>query len=235
MGAFAFSGCENLENFDIYNLHVIPAEAFSHCKRLKKVRLGTGISSIESRTFYNCQTLTDINLPDTIKTIKKEAFRDCKSIKSITIPASLKSFGDNAFSYMDSLECINVSTHNKTFTTPDHKILIHDMQQKIVLYACGLKDKSYSLEDYNVQYDELGRGLIRPINTIGEFAFAGAKNLEELTVCGCTQDIESTAFYGCENLKKLNVRAISLFTCPGFHTRDRGRYYNNEFSSIYAF
>lgn len=235
MGAFAFSGCENLENFDIYNLHVIPAEAFSHCKRLKKVRLGTGISSIESRTFYNCQTLTDINLPDTIKTIKKEAFRDCKSIKSITIPASLKSFGDNAFSYMDSLECINVSTHNKTFTTPDHKILIHDMQQKIVLYACGLKDKSYSLEDYNVQYDELGRGLIRPINTIGEFAFAGAKNLEELTVCGCTQDIESTAFYGCENLKKLNVRAISLFTCPGFHTRDRGRYYNNEFSKYKVF
>ena len=109
------------------------------------------------------------------------------------------------------------------------------MQQKIVLYACGIEDKSYSLEDYNVQYDELGRGLIRPINTIGEYAFAGAKHLEELTICGCTQDIESTAFYGCDNLKKLDVRAISLFSCPGFHTRDRGRYYANEFSKHKVF
>lgn len=235
MGAFAFSGCENLENVDIYNLHLIPSEAFSNCKRLKKVRLGTGISSIESRAFYNCQNLADINLPDTIEIIKKEAFRECKSIKSITIPASLKSFGDAAFSYMDSLECINVSPHNKNFITPDHKILIHDMQQKLVLYACGIKDKSYSLEDYNVQYDELGRGLIRPINTIGEFAFAGAKSLEELTVCGCTSDIEATAFYGCENLKKLNVEAISLFTCPGFHTRDHGRYYNDQITKYKVF
>ena len=235
MGAFAFSGCDNLEEFDIYNLGTIPPEAFSNCKRLKKVRLGTGVRTIESRAFYKCNNLTDVNLPDTIETIKKEAFRECNSITSITIPANLKSFGDAAFSFMDSLQNINVSPYNKTFITPDHKILIHDMQQKIVLYACGIEDKSYSLEDYNVQYDELGRGLIRPINTIGEYAFAGAKHLEELTICGCTQDIESTAFYGCDNLKKLDVRAISLFSCPGFHTRDRGRYYTNEFSKHKVF
>lgn len=228
MGTFAFSGCENLEYFDIYNLHVIPAEAFSHCKRLKKVRLGTGLSSIESRAFYNCQNLTDINLPDTIEIIKKEAFRECNSIKSITIPANLKAFGDAAFSYMDSLECIDVSPNNKNFITPDNKILIHTMQQKLVLYASGIKDKSYSLKDYNVQYDILNRSLIRPITGIGVFAFAGAKNLEELSVCACTQDIESTAFYGCENLKKLNIEAISLFTCPGFHIREHGRYYFKE-------
>ncbi len=235
MDAFAFAGCENLENFNIYNLHIIPAEAFSNCKNLKKVVLATGISSIESRSFYNCQNLTEINFPDTIETIKKEAFSNCKSIKSITVPANLKSFGDAAFAFMDSLEYINVSIHNKTFITPDNKILIHDMQQKIVLYACGNKDKSYSFKDYNVQYDELSHVSIRPIKTIGEFAFAGAKNLEELTVCACTQDIEATAFYGCENLKKLNVESIPLFTYPGFYIRNHGIYYISQTSKYKVF
>lgn len=235
MGGFAFSGCESLEAFDIHNLRVIPTEAFSNCKRLKKVRLIIGTSSIEPRAFYNCQNLTDINLPDTIETIKKEAFKDCKSIQTITIPAKLNLLGNAAFSYIDSLECINVSPLNKTFITPDHKILIHDVQQKIVLYACGSKDEVYSLADYNVQYDELNRSLIRPITSIGEFAFAGAKNLKELTVCACTQDIEVTAFYGCENLKKLNVEAIPLFTCPGFNIRDHGYYHSNQISKYKVF
>lgn len=235
MGGFAFSGCESLEAFDIHNLRVIPTEAFSNCKRLKKVKLIIGTSSIEPRAFYICQNLTDINLPDTIETIKKEAFKDCKSIQTITIPANLNLLGNAAFSYMDSLECINVSPLNKTFITPDHKILIHDVQQKIVLYACGSKDEAYSLKNYNVQYDELNRSLIRPITSIGEFAFAGAKNLKELTVCACTQDIEVTAFYGCENLKKLNVEAIPLFTCPGFNIRNHGLYYDNRLSNSNAF
>lgn len=228
MGSFAFSGCESIQNFDIYNLRTIPAEAFSNCKRLKKVRLVIGISSIESRAFYNCQNLLDINLPDTIEVIKKEAFSGCNSITSITIPGNLKSFGDKAFSYMDSLEHIYVSPYNKTFTTPDNKILIHYMQQNLVLYASGIKDKTYSLKEYNIEYDVFGRCMIKPINGIGKYAFAGAGNLEELTICSCTQNIEATAFYGCQNLKKLNIEAISLFPQVAFNIRNNRGYYFDE-------
>ncbi len=235
MGAYAFSGCDALEAFDIYNLISIPSEAFSNCKNLKKVRLGTGVKTVGIRAFFKCSNLVEFNLPDTIETIKKEAFRECNSIVSITIPANLKCLGEAAFAFMGSLQCINVSPYNKTFITPDHKILISDMQQRIVLYASGLKDKSYSLKEYNVQYDELGRGLIRPLTIIGEFAFAGAKELEELTICSCIQDIEATAFYGCEKLKRLRVDSISLFSCPGFHTRDKGRYYTHNFSKHKVF
>ena len=235
IGKRCFKNCENLENFDIYNLHVIPAEAFSNCKKLKKVRLLAKTISIESRAFYNCRNLTDINLPDTVEVIKKEAFRNCSSIKTITIPANLKLFGIAAFAYMDSLKSINVSPFNKTFSTPDNKILINDKQQKMVLYAYGNKDKSYSFENYNVQYDESGKCTIIPINSIGEFAFAGAKNLEELTICACTQDIEATAFYGCKKLKKLNVVAIPLFTSSGYYIKDCGRYYVSQTSKYKAF
>ena len=235
MGTFAFSGCDSLEEFEIYNLETIPSEAFSNCKRLKKVILKDGVQTIKSRAFYKCNNLINVNLPDTIETIKKEAFRECNSIVSITIPANLKTFGDAAFSFMNSLQRINVSPNNKIYNTPDHKILINDMQKKIVLYTCGIKDKSYSLNNYNIQYDDLGRELIRSIDTIGEYAFAGAKHLEELTICGCTQNIESTAFYGCDNLKKLNIRAISFYTCTGFNTREHGRYYFDQNSKHKVF
>lgn len=232
LSSFAFSGCESLEKFDVIHSNTISAEAFSNCKRLTKVRLNMGIRKIESRAFYNCPSLSDINLPDTIDTIKKEAFKNCHNIKHITIPANLDFIGDGAFSYMDSLEEINVSPYNKTFITPDHKILINQMQQILVLYASGLKDKSYSLKDYNIEIDILNHELIKPITGIGVYAFAGAKNLEELTVCSCTKDIESSAFVGCENLKKLNIESISLFTCPGFNIRDRGKYYFKENSKM---
>ena len=228
IGSFAFSGCENLEEIDILYSNVISAEAFSNCKKLRKVRLNLGVKQINSRAFYNCYSLSDINLPESLSTVKKEAFRNCHSIKKITIPSNLQSFEDGAFSYMDSLETIDVSPYNKTFITPDHKILINQMQQKLVLYASGCKDKSYTLKDYVIETDIFEHELVRPLTCIGEYAFAGAKNLEELSVCACTQDIESTAFYGCENLKKLNIEAISLFTCPGFHIREHGRYYFKE-------
>ena len=235
IGAFAFSGCENLEKFKIYHVHEVPAEAFSNCKKLKKIRLLAKIKTIGTRAFHNCQNLADINLPDSIERIKKEAFRNCSSIKTIYIPTNLKSYGDAAFYNMDSLECIEVSPRNKTYSTPDNKILIDNNQQKLVLYACNSKDKSYSLKNYNLQYDKSGNCLIVPINSIGEFAFAGAKNLEELTICACTQDIEETAFYGCENLKKLNVVAIPLFTCIGFRILDHGIYYDSRFSDSNVF
>ncbi len=225
---FAFSGCESLEEIDIIYPSIISAEAFSNCKKLTKVRLNIGTRKIGTRAFYNCRNLKDINLPDTIDTIGKESFKDCHSITCITIPANLKSFGDGAFSYMDSLERIEVSPYNKTFITPDNKILIHEMQQKLMLYASGIKDKSYSLKDYNFELDMFDHALVRPITGIGKYAFAGAKHLEELNLCCCTVEIEHTAFYDCPKLKTLKIHPIAFYTSGGFNLRTNGRYYFEE-------
>lgn len=227
---FAFSGCENITKMNLENTFILSSEAFSNCTNLRKVFLGLGIEKIPSRCFYKCINLSDINLEDNIKSIEKEAFKYCHSIKEICLPGNLKNIGFGAFSYMDSLEKIYVSPFNKNFMTPDNKIVIDQMQQKLVLYASGCKDKSYSLKDYVVEIDELKRSLIRPIMAIGPYAFSGNKYLEELNVCACTSDIERTAFEGCDSLKKLLVEGISLFTCPGFKIRDNGRYYFHDLS-----
>lgn len=227
--SYAFSGCKSLESITLSNIFEVKAESFSNCTNLKEVNLPIGLRKIGARAFFNCRNLQEIALPDTIERIDKEAFRNCHSIKEITIPEALKTFGDGAFSYMNSLKRINVSPRNKTYITEDHKILINQLQQKLVLYAGGLEDKSYSLEDYVVDSDTLkDQTVIRPIVYIGEYAFAGAKNLKELSVCGCTKDIEKTAFLGCDKLKKLNVLAVDFSSCPGFTIRDKGRYFFTE-------
>lgn len=228
MESFAFSGCKSIEKINLSNIDIIPAEAFSNCTNLKEIIFNITTKKIETRAFYKCVNIEELLLPDTIKIIKKESFKKCNKVKKLTIPASLKSFGEAALSYMNSLEYLEVSPLNKTFITPDHKILINQIQQKLVLYATGCKDKSYSLKDYVVSYDDLKRSLIRPITGIGKYAFAGANNLEELIICACVQDIESTSFYDCHNLKKLTIEAISLFTCPGIHIRENGNYYYEE-------
>lgn len=225
---FAFSGCENLEEIDLKYAPIIPAETFSNCKKLTKVKLNSDVIKIGSRAFYGCESLEDFSIPDSVRVIHQEAFKYCNKIKNITIPADVKEFGDGAFACMDSLEHIDVSPNNKTFITPDNKILIDQMKQKLVLYASGCKDKTYSLKNYNLELDFFNRELIKPITYIGEYAFAGAKNLEELTLCGCSNDLEYTAFQDCPNLKKLNIEGISLFTSHGFRLRNHGQYYIKE-------
>ena len=235
IGPYAFSGCSSLKQFDIYDAVYVESETFSNCKNLKKVRIHKNIESIGKNAFANCPSLEDINLPDSIYEIKAKAFRNCKNIKKLRIPAELSRIGEGAFSYMDSLEYIEVADGNEYFSTPDNKILINNYRQAIVVYAIGLKDKSYSCKDYVISYNALGQEVIKPINGILEYAFAGAKNLNELTLCSCTKDIEYSAFYDCDNLKKLTVEAISLFPYPGFEIRKHSQYYFHNISKEKAY
>ena len=229
MDSFAFSGCTSLTDVTLNNIQNIPAEAFSNCHNLKSVKINSLIRQIGNRAFYRCYNLSDFDIPGSVERIGKEALRYCNSITTLLIPYSLKNFGAAAFANMASLENIE-SPFNQEFVTPDHKILIMPRYQKLVLYASGLKDKSYTLKDYNVFYEGLNRELIRPITYIGEYAFAGSHNLEDLTICGCTNDIEVNAFEDCPNLKNLTVEGISFGACPSFNIRENARYYFEEHS-----
>lgn len=225
---FAFSGCSSLEEMLLGNISKVPSECFSNCKSLKKVLLGLGVERIGSRSFYNCNNLETINLPDNISYIGKEAFKYCHSIPVIKIPGQLKDFGYEAFSCMDALERIEISPYNKIFITPDNKILIDQMKEKLVLYTSGCKDKSYSLNNYCLETDLFANEIIRPIKYIGSYAFSGNKYLEELTISSCCDELEYTAFKDCFNLKTLNINGIPLFSYHGFKLRDNGQYFINS-------
>lgn len=228
MGSFAFSGCTSLTDVTLNSVKNIPNEAFSNCHNLKSVKINSCIDCIGTRAFYRCYNLSDFFIPDSVTIVKKEALRYCNSLAVLHIPLQLKRFEDAAFANMASLEYIDVPYSHHRYFTSDHKILIKKDSQSLVLYSSGLKDESYTLKNYVVHYDHHNGEVIRPITSIGPYAFAGSHNLKELTICGCTGDIEISSFDDCPKLKKLVIEAISLGTCPFLNISEHGQCYVEE-------
>lgn len=204
------------ENIDLSHINKISRNILSNCKKLKHVNLN-GHKEIGSHAFYRCPHL-EIDLPLTIKKIGKMAFAYNKDTKELNIPRFVNTIEPGAFAYSNygNIECIN----NKTYFSFEGKILIQELLQEVVLYASGSKDKTYSLNNYCVQGD-----LISPIDSIGEYAFAGAKYLEEIEVPSCVSSIEKTAFIDAPKLKTMNVTVIPIMGLISFIIKNHGFIY----------
>lgn len=230
-----FRGCENLReikdfdkvvqidaygldntgftDIDLSHINKINSNILANCKHIKHVNLD-GHKEIGTQAFFQSPHL-EINLPLTIEKIGKMAFAYNKDTKNLIIPRFVKRIEPGAFAYSnyENIECNN----NKTYFAFEGKMLIHALLEELVLYALGSKDKTYSLNNYCEQ----GNTVI-PINSIGEYAFAGANYLEELEVPSCVVDIEKTAFIDAPKLKTMNVIVIPFmglihFTIKNHH------------------
>ena len=71
---------------------------------LKRVHIGTNVTSIGSQAFSECTALEFVNIPDSITTISVYAFKST-ALQAVTIPNSVTSIGNYAFR---TLQCIAV-------------------------------------------------------------------------------------------------------------------------------
>jgi hypothetical protein len=84
--------------------------AFAVCENLTEVLFeGTEVNSIGWGAFLNCFRLHTISLPIKLNTIEKIAFANCRSLSSIKIPAKCR-VEDQAFASCDNLQSIECST-----------------------------------------------------------------------------------------------------------------------------
>lgn len=79
----------------------IRTRAFSSCSSLKTVKLAPSVSTIGDWAFFDCTSLKSVKLPPGVGIIGEWAFLGCRSLKSITIPSSVGFIGDIAFGYCD--------------------------------------------------------------------------------------------------------------------------------------
>ena len=70
---------------------------------IKKVVIGSGVTSISNDAFNGCINLTEITIPDTVKTINYRAFIGCKKLTEVAVPGSVTSIGSSAFADCTSL------------------------------------------------------------------------------------------------------------------------------------
>lgn len=98
IGAFAFSGCNNLKSITIPgSVTSIGSASFNRCLNLASVELSSGLSDIGSSAFKDCSKLSKVSLPDSLKTIGNQAFSNCSSLSSIILPSGLTDIGESAF------------------------------------------------------------------------------------------------------------------------------------------
>ena len=89
---------------------------------IRKVEIGSGVTSIRNNAFYNCYSLFCITIPNSVTSIGDTAFCYCYSLFCITIPNSVTSIGDTAFSTCYSLLGITIpsgvtSINNSVFSS----------------------------------------------------------------------------------------------------------------------
>ena len=73
----------------------VEANAFAECRKLEKVTISEGVTSIHWGAFSNCSKLTDVSLPDSLNHIGSGAFFGCKKLESLTIPESVTHIENN--------------------------------------------------------------------------------------------------------------------------------------------
>ena len=92
-----------------YNVTNIANNAFSKCKKIKKIIISNNITVIGNGAFNKCTSLKRIVIPAKVTSIGKNAFSGCKNLKNIIVKSKkLKKIGKNAFKGINKTAKIKV-------------------------------------------------------------------------------------------------------------------------------
>lgn len=85
----------------------IQEQAFRDCNDLESVEIPvSGLTNIEYRAFSNCWSLREINFPDSLRYLGPAAFNECHALTNISLPNGLESIERFAFHDCMSLRCV---------------------------------------------------------------------------------------------------------------------------------
>lgn len=221
IGMCAFYNCKSLEDVSIPNSVVcighgtfqldkslktvnipdgiayVKDDVFSGCENLTSVTIPNGVISIGEDAFENCYNLSSVDIPESVKRIGQRAFYCCYKLSSIYIPkgveqlfypnTSASHFSSNAFSGCTGLTSILVSADNKIYDSRENCNAIIETATGTLMQGCS-----------NTVIPE-------SISKIGDNAFYGCYNLQEITIPENITDIGAYAFYNCSSLSSITI------------------------------
>lgn len=182
------------------SLKIIGGTAFNECQNLTEIEIPYGVETIGYSAFEDCINLTSITVPDSVITIPDYFVAGCESLKEFTIPESVKEIGMSAFENT-GIEEINIPAsvellYSYTFSNCTGLSEITVDSENPVYYSLDgvLYEKS--------SYEFLGDTLL---------FYPSAKEGEAYSLPPEIEYIDYMAFYGCQNLKEINIHENALY------------------------
>lgn len=134
-----------------------------------------------------------VTVPDGTQDIYDCAFYDCSGITEIVLPPTVCWTGTAAFANAASLKEIVVEKGNSCLKSVDGVLYTKD-GRVLLAYPAGKKDRTYRVPA-GVRY-------------IADGAFAGAENLQEITLPKGLFYLGDLAFKNCSGLKKIHAHKV---------------------------
>lgn len=182
-------------------LRTIKDRAFGDCRNLAKIIIPKSVSKVGQRPFYGCGNLTELKVEEgTAFQIFPTQLYDGTAVKdvavpegiiriscftspveNVTIPSTVVSLGLGSYTGFAWETCKNVTVAegNATYASIDG-VLYNKAKTEMITYPAGREDKTYTI----------------PANAkaIGDLAFHGAKNLQEVIFHNGVESIGNSAF-----------------------------------------
>ena len=208
----AFGGCSQLEEIVFpEGLKTIGQSAFTGCSSLKSIQIPLSVTEVRRCAFESCTALESLTFQEGKTTEKRKigvlAFRGCTSLKEVVLPAGMEIEG-GAFGGCTSLTEYKVQ-EGSAYEIFD-KCLYEKGRAKLVAYPAG--------KGAEITFPE-------EITAIGDRAFDGCANLENVEIPDTVTEIGFYAFDGCSGLKKVTLP-------KNLGSIKEGLFYNTGITSI---
>jgi hypothetical protein len=149
----------------------------AYLNAIKKVEIGSGVTSIGNNAFQSCSSLSSITIPSSVTSIGTGMFQYCYSLSSIIIPSSVTSIGSDAFYNCYSLSSIIIPSSVNSIGSS-------------AFYNC------YSLSSIIIPSS---------VNSIGSSAFYSCSSLSSITIPSSVTSIGDTSFQNCSSLSSIII------------------------------
>ena len=178
----------------------ISFSAFKGCSSLTSVTISEGVRFIDGSAFENCSSLTSITISEGVRIIGSSAFEGCKSLTSITIPKSVVGIGYSAFEGCSSLTSVTIPEGVKT-------IECHTFSGCSSLTSIVIPEGVTSI-GFDAFYNCSSLVSITipdGVTSIGSGTFYNCSSLVSITIPDGVTSIGFDAFYNCSSLTSITI------------------------------
>ena len=194
LGSSTLGSCVLTKNSSTLNENIV------YQNSIRKVELGTNVTSLGGYAFYNCSSLSGITIPSSVTSIEQYTFAYCYSLKNIIIPSEMTSISQYTFYFCFSLT--NVVIPNSV-TSIGVRTFYYCYSLTSIIIPSGVT--SIGLYTFCNCYSLTSIIIPSGVTSIGTYAFQGCYSLSSITIPSGITSIGNNTFNGCYSLSSVII------------------------------